>query len=85
MNDQRYKQFVLESEMIERSSALAVEEAHFLNEMYVQMSDEEIIEYGEQLITKMQYWENRLLLEDRIMKRHLEKYKDLIDGADNGW
>jgi len=78
MNHQRHKQFMLESKMIEDSSELAVENAHRLNEEYLQMSAEEMALHGECLVNEMIYWECRLRLEDRIMRDHLKKYKDLI-------
>lgn len=85
MNDQRYKQFVLECKMIERSSEFAIKNAGKLNEEYFNMSDDEIAYSGDQLIQQLTYWENRLLLEDRIMEKHIEKYRDLLDDENEKW
>ena len=85
MDVQRYKQFVLESKMIERSSDFAIKNAGKLNEIYFNMSDDEIALNGDKLIQKMEYWEHRLLLEDRIMEKHMEKYIDLIDDENESW
>tara|TARA_R110002020_G_scaffold115149_2_gene264840 strand:+ start:129 stop:344 length:216 start_codon:yes stop_codon:yes gene_type:complete len=71
--------------MIERSSEFAIKNAGKLNEEYFNMSDDEIAYSGDQLIQQLTYWENRLLLEDRIMEKHIEKYRDLLDDENEKW
>ena len=78
MNSKRYTQFLLESQLIQESSELAVENANKLNEVYDNMSREDIMTEGQALAQKMDYWANRLKLEERILDAHVIKYRDLL-------
>ena len=78
MDISRYKQFLMESKVIEDSTVLATRNADRLNYKYESMSEEDLMFEGPQLLLDMEYWEGRLRLEDRILADHIEKYKDLI-------
>ena len=78
MDISRYKQFLLESRVIEDSSILATRNADRLNTKYENMSEEQLAFEGPQLLLDMEYWEGRLRLEDRILVEHIKKYKDFM-------
>jgi len=78
MNMSRYKQFLLESKILEDSSVLATVNAHRINTIYENMSEEDMIFDGPQLLADMEYWEGRLRLEERILTAHVKKYKEFM-------
>ena len=72
MNMARYNQFLLESKILEDSSMLATMNAHRLNTIYESLSEEELAFQAPQLLADMEYWEGRLMLEDRILTAHIK-------------
>ncbi len=79
MNMSRYEQFLLESDLIQDSTKLATKHATELNQRYLQMSVEDLVFEGPQLLLEMEYWEGRLAFEKRQLESHMEKYKDIIN------
>jgi len=78
MNMARYNQFLLESKILEDSSILATMNAHRLNTIYESLSEEELAFQAPKLLADMEYWEGRLMLEDRILTAHIKKYEDFM-------
>jgi cytochrome c-type biogenesis protein CcmE len=79
MDDKIHKQFMLESSIIHDSCKFATDNAIRVNEKYERMSPEDLYFYGPEILKELEYWENRCLLEERILTKHMEKYRDYID------
>ena len=78
MNQERHEQFLMESKVINDSCEWAAQKAHELDNVYANMTEREVIHEGYPLMEEMIFWESRLELEERILKSHIEKYKDFF-------
>jgi hypothetical protein len=74
----RHKQFMLESNILHQSTNWAIDRAEYLNERCWNLTAEESIEQGPEMLEELNYFEQRLALEERLLDSHMEKYKDLI-------
>ena len=79
MNTSRYEQFLFESDLLQESTLLATIHADKLNERYLEMSEEDLVFEGPQLLIEMEYWEGRLAFEKRQLESHMKKYEDIIN------
>ena len=77
-SDERHKQFMLESNILHQSTNWAVDRAEYLNARCWNLTEEEAIYQGPEILKELDYFQERLRLEEKLLDAHMEKYKDLI-------
>ena len=77
-SNERHKQFMLESNILHQSVNWAIDRAGVLDEICWNLTEEEADEQGPKMLEELNYFEQRLKLEERLLDLHIKKNKDLI-------
>ena len=71
----RHKQFMLESNILHH---WAIDRAEYLNERCWNLTEQQAIDQGPEMLKELNYFEGRLQLEEKLLDAHMEKYRDII-------